>query len=508
MSQQLSLSQLLQLIPNYVIEIAEKLQAQGYEAYLVGGSLRDVLMDKQPNDYDIATNAYPDAITEIFPRSIPTGAQFGTITVVGEDEHNERFDVEVTTYRSEADYVSGRWPTHVEFTKTIEEDLARRDFTVNAMALNLQEFDTVQENGNINLQDLLVDPYKGVQDLENKLIKAVGDPMERFAEDGLRPVRGCRLAAQLQFAVEADTFKAMQQTNHITKQVSVERFRDELLKLLKKAPQPSQGLRLMRDSGILELFIPELLEGINVEQPKYHVDDVFEHSLKAVDAAEDRVKLAALFHDIGKPRTYSEDEKGVHFYGHDKKGEDMTREIMKRLKFSNSEIEHTAKLVRWHMFYYPSADWRELRRDEFDYKSASKEEIKEHIESTRKKSVAGGWSDAAIRRLIKNAGGEESVEDLMRLRIADATANPKSEFNPEEIDVLSERISEVRAKEMALQVEDLDISGQDLMQEFNLEPGPKVGEILNYLLEQVIEDPLVNERGRLLELARKYLGEL
>lgn len=506
----ISLEQLLELIPDYVIEIAEGLQAAGYEAFLVGGSLRDVLLDKLPNDYDIATNAYPKQVQDVFPRSIPTGAKFGTITVVGEDEHGERFDVEVTTYRSEADYVGGRWPAKVEFTKTIEEDLARRDFTINAMALNLQEFDTVSEDiqGKRLISELIVDPYGGLPDLEKKKIKAVGDPVERFSEDGLRPVRGCRLAAQLEFSIEPATFAAMQETNHITKQVSVERFREELTKLLMKAPQPSVGLRLMRKAGILELFIPELLEGEGVVQPEFHTDDVFEHSLAAVDAAEDSIKLAALLHDIGKPRTRSEDEKGIHFYGHDQLGAEMAKEIMKRLKYSNAEIDRVEKLIRWHMFYYPSADWRKLKNDDFDWKNASKEEIATHIAENSEKKTPGGWTDGAIRRLIQNVGGEDNIEDLLKLRIADATSNPKSEFNPVEIEVLAERVSEVRAKEMALKVTDLDITGQDLMQELGIEPGPQLGEILNHLLDQVIEEPLLNEKSQLLELAKHYLKNI
>lgn len=499
----LTLEQLLELIPKYVIDIAEQLQAENYEAYLVGGSLRDVLLGIRPNDFDIATNAYPEEVERIFPKSVPTGAKFGTITVLAEDEAGERFDVEVTTYRSEADYHGGRWPAKVEYTKTIEEDLARRDFTINAMALNLQEFDTVHSDAEV--KSLLVDPFGGVSDLQSKVVKAVGSPIERFSEDGLRPVRGCRFAAQLGFEIEPKTFAAMKLTLGVTKMVSVERFREELLKLLNKAPQPSVGLVLMKDAGILEIFIPELLEGIEVVQPQYHVDDVFTHSMKALDVAEDRIKLAALFHDIGKPRTRTEDEKGVHFYGHDQLGAEMTKEIMKRLKFSNLEIDRVTKLVRWHMFYYPSADWRKLKSDDFDYQSASKDEIQQHIEDSGSRRAKGGWSDGAIRRLIMNVGGEDAIDDLMRLRIADATANPKSEFNPQEIEVLSERISEVRAKEMALKIEDLDISGGDLMAEFGLEPGPRLGEILRYLLDQVIEDPKVNERENLLALVKDYL---
>ncbi len=666
---ELTLQKFLDLIPSYVIQAAEKLQEKGYEAYLVGGSVRDVLLGKIPGDYDIATNAYPEEIEKIFEKSIPVGAKFGTIIVVTEDENGERHDIEITTYRSEADYVGGRWPSKVEFARTIEEDLERRDFTINAIALNLQQFDETD----VSIQKILVDPFRGIQDLENKVIKAVRDPIERFSEDGLRAVRACRLASQLNFEIEENTFKAIRQTLHITKQISVERFREELVKLLQKSPKPSKGLKLMKDSGILEIFIPELLEGLDITQPQFHVDDVFEHSLKTCDAAEDSIKLAALFHDIGKPRTKSEDGKGVHFYGHDMVGAQMTKEIMKRLRFSNEEINKTVNLVRWHMFYYPSADWRNLRklyvmrhgernsslrgavggqldeplnkrgieqaeiasknlsdieviytsplsrcletakivnkkfnvkiitdnqlierhfgelqgltwnefaqkypnlatdprnneqRQEYLPSGESIAQVEERVKSflhhllknEKSKNIliithAGiirvikrvlqnnlllqdtlsyggkvdvsngeffvinvygdelndpslGWSDGAIRRLIKNVGGEDAIDDLMKLRIADATANPKSDWNPKELDALSSRIAEVRAKDMALKISDLDISGQDLMDNFNIPAGKIIGDILNYLLDKVIDEPLYNKKIDLLRLAKDYL---
>ncbi len=510
--QKITVHELLELIPDYVLEIASRLGDKEFEAYLVGGTLRDVLLDKVPGDYDVATNATPAEIEHIFPKSIPTGAKFGTITVVGEDIHGEKYDVEVTTYRSEADYMGGRWPAKIEFARTIQEDLSRRDFTINAMALDLLDLfklkqdNIADENQQIDIESLLVDPHNGTADLKAKLVRAVGDPVERFREDGLRPMRGCRIASQLDFEIEARTLEAMQETNHITKMVSVERLRDELLKMLYKSPQPSKGLRLLKQTGILAIIIPELVEGVGVTQPEYHVDDVFEHSAKTVDMAEDEVKLAALLHDIAKPRTYSRDEKGVHFYGHDILGAEMAREILTRLRFPNAEINRICSLVRWHMFYYPSADWREKNVNKLTYREADKEEIKRNIENSRTKRAAGGWSDAAIRRLIANVGGEDAIDQLMKLRIADATANPKSEFNPQELDVLSERIAEVRAKDMALKVTDLDITGHDLQQAFGLQPGPQIGELLNHLLDAVIEDPLLNERAELIKIAGSFLS--
>lgn len=492
----LTTSQFRERIPQYVINIAEKLQESDFEAFLVGGSIRDILLDIQPDDYDIATNAYPEDIENIFIKSIPTGAKFGTITVVTEDEKGERFDVEVTTYRSEADYIGGRWPTKVEFAKKIEDDLSRRDFTINAIALNLQEFD----NDSISVQEILIDPFDGITDLRSKMIRAVRDPIERFAEDGLRSVRGCRLASQLEFEIESQTLEAMKDTMHVTKHISVERFRDELLKLLKKSPQPSKGLRLLQEVGILDIFIPELTEGIGVMQPEFHEFDVFEHSIRTVDHAEDSVKLPALFHDIAKPRTRSEDEKGIHFYGHDTKGAEMTQEIMRRLKFSNAEIEQVSKLVRWHMFYYPSADWRKSKKqdghDPSHHQFFEPNHEKDHL----------GWTDAAIRRLIHNVGGEDAIDELMKLRMADATANPKNEFNPKELDALSMRIAEVREKDMAVKIADLDISGEDIIRELQMEQGKVIGDTLNYLLDLVIEDPLINKKEILMQKASEYIA--
>lgn len=486
------------LIPKYVLDTAKTLNQNGFLAYLVGGSVRDLLLGKTPKDYDIATNAYPEEITKIFPKSIPTGAKFGTITVVCSDEFGEKFDIEVTTFRSEEDYINGRWPTKVTYAKKIEDDLARRDFTINAIAIDLLKLDDLDPNNDV------VDPFGGKTDLKKKVIKAVGNAFDRFSEDGLRGVRACRLASQLQFEIEQITFESIKQTLHVTKQVSIERFREELEKLLYNSPKPSVGLKLLAKSGILELFIPELLEGVAMTQPQYHVDDVFTHTIKTVDEAEDVVKLAALFHDIAKPRCYLKDEKGVHFYGHDLMGAEMTKLILKRLKFSNAVIEETSRLVRWHMFYYPSVNWREEKEGKRNVSESLLKEWKDEIENNREKNIHG-WSDAAIRRLIINVGGEDAIEKLMKLRIADAASNPKSEFNPKELDILSKRISSVRAKDMALKVSDLDITGTDLMQNFNLEPGKLLGDILKYLLDKVVEDPAFNKKMDLLLLAKEFL---
>jgi len=487
-------------LPEYIYTAAELLLNNGYEANLVGGSLRDNLLGKAPKDYDIATNAYPEDIERLFTKSIPTGAKFGTMLVIIPDENNENQELEITTYRSEADYYGGRWPAKVEFTKTIAEDLSRRDFTINAMALNLAK-------RNFELADIK-DPFNGLLDLENKIIRAVGNPLTRFSEDGLRSIRACRLAANLEFSIAEDTFEAISKTLHVTALVSKERVRDELMKLLLNSPKPSVGIILLKDSGLLKLIIPELLEEVDVVQPLFHTDDVFTHSLKSLDIAEDRVKLAALLHDIGKPRTMTKDDKGIHFYGHDLKGAEMVREIMTRLKFPSTDIKQVETLVRWHMFYYPTGDWRKQNDPAANLNELTAEQLIKVREEHQESSFAGGWSDAAIRRFIHNVGGEEMIDDLMRLRIADATSNTKSVYNPEELRVLSERISNVRLKDMALKITDLEITGRDLIVEFNLKPSKSLGNILNYLLDKVIDDPNLNEKERLLALSKDYLARL
>lgn len=454
------------------------LTKEGYEVYLVGGALRDIVMGKVPHDYDLATNALPDEMLEIFPKSVSTGARFGTILALVPDSNGENMQVEVTTFRSESDYVDGRWPSKVEFVSDIDMDLGRRDFTINAMAMDLSSanFD-VEGDQEWDIHD----PFGGIADINSKLVRAVGTPIERFKEDGLRAFKACRLASQLDFEIEEETFKAIKQAIPVAKKVSMERIRDEFMKLLLNSPKPSKGIELMRESGLLNIFLPELLEGYGVEQKLYHADDVYWHSLKTCDLAPDSVKLAALLHDIAKPRT---DMGNGHFYGHDSVGADMVGDILKRMKFSKSEIERVKLLIRNHMFYYPHVEG---------------EVEKESME----KLILTQWSDSAVRRFLKRVG-EENVDDLFKLRIADASSNPKTAFKPEEITELQKHISKVLQEDMALKITDLEIDGEDL-KALGVEPGAKMGEILRKLLDMVIEDPLLNTKEKLLEEARGML---
>lgn len=462
-------------IPSYVQKVAGMLIKEGYDVYLVGGALRDIVMGVRPHDYDLATNALPDEMLEIFPQSVSVGAKFGTVLALVQDEKGESMQVEVTTFRSESDYVDGRWPSKVEFVNDLYLDLGRRDFTINAMALDLS-------SGNIQGEDIaqewvIEDPFDGITDINLKIVRAVGTPIERFKEDGLRAFKACRLASQLDFEIEKDTFDAIKECIPVAKQVSMERIRDEFMKMLLNSAKPSKGIELMRQAGLLNIFLPELVEAYGVKQKLYHAHDVYWHSLYTCDMAQDSVKLAALLHDIAKPRT---DMGNGHFYGHDTVGAQMVEDIMKRLRFPKSEIERIKSLVKNHMFNYP-------RKDE---------------DGERDISLAK-WSDSAVRRFLKRVG-EENVEDLFKLRIADAGSNPKTVFEPNEITQLQKHISDVRQKDMALKINDLNINGDDLKQ-IGVQPGPLMGNILNRLLDMVIEDPLLNTKEKLLEEAKKIM---
>jgi len=462
-------------IPKYVQSTAKKLIDNGYQCYLVGGALRDIVIGGNPHDYDLATDALPDEMIELFPKSVSTGVRFGTVIVLAQDEFGETHEVEVTTFRSESDYVDGRWPANVKFVKDIDKDLGRRDFTFNAMAVDLSLLDL--ESGKEKYEVEIYDPFNGVEDIQKKLVRAVGTPMDRFKEDGLRAFKACRLASQYGFSIEKETYEAIKQSLPIASMVSMERIRDEFMKMLLNSPKPSVGIDLMRQTGLLSLFMPELLEGINVEQKLYHSDDVYWHSLKTCDVAHDSVKLAALLHDIGKPRT---DMNNGHFYGHDRMGAKMAEEIMRRMKFPQSEINKVKKLILNHMFYYPHIE---------------EDMPEEEVEKIKEKE----WSDTAVRRFIQRVG-EENIEDLFKLRLADAVSNSSSSFRPEEIAELQNRISEVRKKDMALKVTDLKIKGEDLAN-IGIKEGPEMGLILRELLDMVIEDPMLNTKEQLIEKA-------
>ncbi|MBU0501702.1 MAG: HD domain-containing protein [bacterium] len=430
-------------------KIIKTLQASGEQAYLVGGCVRDLFLGQQPGEWDITTSAKPDKVTSLFNKVVPTGLDYGTVTVILDDGQYE-----VTTFRADEKYVDGRHPSNVKFTDDLRQDLSRRDFTINAMA-----FDPAANK--------LVDNFFGQADLEAKLIRTVGNPLDRFSEDGLRSVRACRFAAKLGFKIEERTFAAISKTIHITKKVAPERIHDEIMKLL-RAPEPSIGFEQMRLAGLLKLILPELEKCFGIKQPnEFHNFDVYWHNLKSCDAApvnNPLVRLAALLHDIEKPSC----EVDQTFYNHDKVGQATAKKILKRLKFSRSETEKVANLVSHHMFNYTQ-----------------------------------DWTDAAVRRFIRRIGGLQNIPDLFALRQADAAAM-KSKVGAEYLTELQKRVDKIIKEQNALQVTDLKINGNEIMKSLKIKPGPKIGQILNFLLEKVLDNPELNEKETLINLAKKH----
>lgn len=447
----------MQVVPRDVHEICGALRDRGYHAWIVGGCVRDVLMNRPVSDWDVCTDAKPEQMLQVFPRAIPTGIKHGTLTVVRNKTHYE-----VTTLRGEGTYSDGRRPDEVHFVDAIDDDLLRRDFTVNAMAVDAAT-------------GALVDPWGGQQDLARRTLRAVGDPLARFSEDGLRVLRAARFVAQLEFDLEDATARAIPATLDTYRKVSQERVRDEWIKTM-KAKQPSRAFDVMRERGILSVSCPELLEGVGCEQNAYHVFDVWGHAMACMDACtgDAILRLAALFHDVGKPRSRAHSDKtnDYTFYGHERIGAEMVEPICTRLRFSNEERERITLLVRQHMWHYD------------------------------------GWRDAAVRRWIR-AVGVERLDDLYALREADLRGKGPGKFELSELErteQLKAHVARILAEGAALTVRDLTINGRDLMA-LGLPQGRILGETLNHLLELVLEDPTLNERETLLRLARARHSE-
>ncbi len=445
----------LKKIPAEARAVVAALRAAGKRAYLVGGGVRDLLAGLKAIDFDVATDARPEEVRRIFPRTAPTGIKHGTVTVLG-----SRADHEVTTFRRDGKYGDARHPDDVTYAETVEEDLSRRDFTFNALA-----YDPVD--------DKLIDLFGGVEDFERGVVRAVGDAVERFSEDGLRPLRAVRLAARFGFEVEAETLNAIPKVLERVRMVAAERVRGEIMKMLATAPKPSYGVDLMRETGLLDIYIPELLEGYGVTQNEFHAYDVYTHSLYSCDAApagKPLVRLAALLHDVGKPRTRVVRDGRVTFYNHQAVSRRMARRVLDRLRFSKKERDHVLHLIYYHMFGYTPS-----------------------------------WTDAAVRRLIRKVG-RENIADLFDLRIADWFGNGTNYGFPGYLRALERRINEAIAREEAFTEKDLAVDGRDVMAALDVRPGPKVGEALSYLLERVLEDQSLNERERLLGLLREKFG--
>lgn len=435
-------------IPHFVGGILRRLTDNGYEAYIVGGCIRDILLKKQPKDWDVATSALPDEVMRIFSDRtvVNTGEKFGTVTVVGDDGK-----VEVTTFRSEGTYSDGRHPDWVSFGDNIEDDLSRRDFTINSMAWNPVKG--------------MIDPFNGVGDLNNGIIRAVGNPLHRFSEDGLRMMRAVRFASTLDFTIDDETMAAIKKLAGNIENISMERIREEFFKII-EGQHPAYGMNLLLDTGLMGFVFPEILMTVGLQQNNpYHNMDVFQHTMCVLEKTPDvlHIRLAALFHDIGKPCCYTEDADGIgHFYGHDKKSVEIAQQTLKRLKSSNKIIQKVSLLVEHHMRYY------------------------KHNERDR------------IKRLIRDLG-EENIFDLLSLQRADAMCKRKPNLYDSALE-MENTVKDIINNNEPIYIKDLAINGEDLIKS-GIKPGVELGKILNELLDMVIEKPELNKRDTLLEIA-------
>ncbi|OGY61876.1 MAG: hypothetical protein A3F99_02430 [Candidatus Colwellbacteria bacterium RIFCSPLOWO2_12_FULL_43_11] len=448
-------------IPKEVQTILTELEGHNFKAYLVGGCVRDLFLDRTPKDWDITTNALPDEVQKIFPDSVYEN-DFGTVGVKTRSENPKLALVEITTFRLEEKYSDFRHPDKIKFAKTVEEDLSRRDFTINAMALDIK--------GD------LVDPYEGKNDLSAKLVKAVGNPKERFEEDALRLMRAVRFAAELGFEIEKETEKAAKSLSKLLAIIARERVRDEFVKIIMSDKNgPAWGVAMLENLGLLQYIVPELREGIDMGQNKHHIYTVWEHNLRALDYAAQNnysleVRLASLLHDVGKPRVKGGDGPDSTFYNHDSVGARMTLKIMDRLKFSRELTEKVAHLVRHHLFYYN----------------------------------VGEVTEAGVRRFLRRVG-PENIDDLFKVREADRIGSGVPKAIPYKSRHLQFMIEKVKTDPISPKM--LQVDGSRVMEVLKITPGPRVGWILSALLEEVLDNPKKNSR-EFLEEKIKDLNEL
>ncbi|HNZ84507.1 MAG TPA: HD domain-containing protein [Candidatus Woesebacteria bacterium] len=440
-------------IPDKVKKIITKFNQSGAEIYIVGGACRDLLLGREVTDWDFTTNLTPEEMKKLFPKNSFYNNDFGTFSVVG--KKGEIF--EITTFRTDVGYSDGRHPDEVRWGKSLAEDLARRDFSINAIAITGISAEKME----------IIDLFEGRKDLENKLIRTMGNPDERFKEDGLRLMRAVRIASQLGFEIEEKTLVSIQKNAKLINQISSERVRDELFKLL-LSPIPSKGVELLRQSGLLGEIMPELLEGLNMAQKGHHIDDVWTHNLKTLDNCQSKnpiTRLAALLHDVGKPRSMSGEGETRTFHNHEVYGSRMAVRLGKNFKLSNKELDQLFRLVRWHMF-----------------------------------TVQETQTDKAVRRFIRNVT-PEYIDEMIDLRRADRLGSGSKETSWR-WELFKKRIIEVQKQPFS--VRDLKIDGKDVMEILQISPGPKVGEVLNGIFEQVEENPSINDRETLLEKIRQY----
>lgn len=439
-------------LPKEVEIILDVLYNNGYEGYIVGGCVRDSIIGKIPNDWDICTSAEPKEMLHIFRhfKVIPTGLKHGTVTVVINNQH-----FEVTTYRIDKEYIDGRRPSEVEFTNSLREDLKRRDFTINAMAYN-------NNHG-------LIDYYGGIDDIHNKKIKCVGNAFERFNEDYLRMLRGVRFSSQLEYELDVETFKAIKELSRNIVNISKERIREEINRIL-LSQRPSKGIELLEVTGLLQHILPELQKCVRFQQKNPHHDkDVFYHTLSVLDNTDKDLvlRLSALLHDIAKPETFSVDEENIgHFYRHHMRGMELAEDILKRLKYDNRTIESVKALVKEHM-------------------------IKHDMPTPR-----------VIKRLI-NRVGKDNIDRLFKLQAADIKGS-KAPYDFSNINKAKEISDKILNEQQPLTVKDLDINGNDLMT-LGVAQGKEIGAILNKLLDRVLDNPQLNKRHILIDAAKEIL---
>jgi len=471
-------------IPSLVVRILSTLTDSGFQAYVVGGAIRDLLQHKEVYDWDFTTDAIPDELLKLFRESFYDNT-FGTVRVSGKHlalQFNqpalgwEAAVFDLTTFRTEHGYSDRRRPDRVIWGKNLEEDLSRRDFTINAMALKSHSKESLTRAMKIArlypsvfLDSEIIDPFYGQADLSRKLIRAVGDPDMRFNEDALRMMRAIRIGAQLSFTIEEKTLTAIQRNANLISHISWERIRDELLKLL-ASDYPADGVMLLSSSGLLANIIPELFESQGIPQAGHHIYDVWTHaieSLRGCPSSDPIVRLATLLHDIGKPRTFQNTQGKITFYNHELASTRIAQTIAQRLRLSNHQTEKLVTLVRWHMFAYDPA-----------------------------------MTDAAIRRFIRRVG-IENINDMMLLRVGDRKGGG-SRATSWRLQELQRRVGEQLYE--PLTVRDLKVDGHDVMEVLGIEPGPKVGSILNQLFEEIMEDTHKNKREYLLERIRELGG--
>jgi tRNA nucleotidyltransferase (CCA-adding enzyme) len=434
-------------IPKEIKIVSDGLRKAGFESYLVGGCVRDLIIGLEPKDWDITTNAIPEHIQTVFPDSFYEN-DYGTVGVKTGSADKCTEIVEVTPYRTESEYSDKRRPNKVEFGASLLEDLARRDFTINAMALD-------DDKGQI------IDPYEGQKDIKDKIVRAVGDPKERLNEDALRMLRAVRFVAELNFGIDGDTAAAISKNSEHLSHVSCERVRDEFIRIL-NSKQPMNALVLSQQLGILEFIAPDIAKALGIEQNQAHSYDVFEHLMRTLQHAADKnfnleVRLAALFHDVSKPETrvQSKEKKDWSFHNHEVAGSHATKRILEELRFPRETIEKVVKLVRWHMFF------------------SDPEQI----------------TLSAVRRMIQNVG-EENIWDLLNLRMCDRIGTGRPKEQPFRFRKYKAMVDQALRDPISVKM--LKTDGTHLMDKFHEKPGPRIGHVLNALLEEVLDNPDLN----------------